>query len=92
MAKRKTKKKVPRRTDVKNATDRLRKALTKQTKAVLLDLVVDLASEDKTIMRTLEEQFDIEVPEETASEIRTVRQAVDEIEQAIAKKKGQEQT
>lgn len=40
----------------------------------------------------VEEQFHIDVPDETASEIKTVRQAVDEIEQAIARKRVQQQT
>jgi len=66
MAKRKTKrvawKKVPRRVGVKNAEARLRKALAKQTKGVLLDLVVGLASHNRTILRELEERFDIEQP------------------------------
>ncbi len=51
MAKRKTKKKVPRKTDVKNAADRLRKALAKQTKSVLLDLLVGFATMDRSVMR-----------------------------------------
>ena len=40
----------------------------------------------------VEEQFHIDVPDETANEIKTVRQAVDEIERAIAGKKVQQQT
>ncbi|MFC1499230.1 acyl carrier protein [Verrucomicrobiota bacterium] len=51
------------------------------------DLGFDSLEQVEFIM-AVEERFDIEVPDETASEIRTVRQAVDEIEQAIASKKG----
>jgi acyl carrier protein len=35
----------------------------------------------------VEEQFSIDVPDETASEIRTVRQAIDEIERAIERQR-----
>ena len=35
----------------------------------------------------IEERFDISVPDETASEIKTVRQAIDVIEDALAKQK-----
>ncbi len=62
MAKRKAKKKVPRKTYAKNAADRLRKALAKQTKPVLLDLLVGFATSDKSIMQGLEGRFDIETP------------------------------
>jgi acyl carrier protein len=40
-------------------------------------------------LMAVEEKFDIQVPDETGSEIRTVRQAVDLIEQSLAQKKGQ---
>lgn len=74
MAKRKIKKKVPRRTDVQNAANRLRKALEKQTKAVLLDLILEAASQDRTFMRALEERFDIEAP--TTDLVVATRQAI----------------
>ncbi len=74
MGKRKTKKRVPRQTDVNRAAKRLHKALTKQTKSVLLDLIVDVASKDRTIMRKLEEQFDIEAP--TGELVAATRQAI----------------
>ena len=74
MAKRKTTKRVPRQTDVNRAANRLHKALTKQTKSVLLDLIVDVASKDRTIMRKLEEQFDIEAP--TGELVAATRQAI----------------
>jgi uncharacterized Zn finger protein len=64
MAKRKAKKKVPRRASVTKAADRLRKVLSKQPKAVLLDLVVDFASKDRTCLRKLEAKFHIEAPPE----------------------------
>ena len=41
---------------------------------------------------SVEERFDIDVSDETASKIKTVRQAVDEIEQAIARRGDQRQT
>ncbi len=74
MAKRKTKKKAARRTDVENAADRLRKALAKQTKPILLDLLMGFATSDKSIMRGLEGRFDIETP--TADLVAATRQAI----------------
>jgi uncharacterized Zn finger protein len=64
MAKRKAKKKVPRRANATNALARLRKVLAKQTKAVLLDLVMDRARDDRKHLQALEAQFHIEPPPE----------------------------
>lgn len=87
MAKRKAKrttkrvarKKVPRRVNVKDAEARLRKALAKQTKGVLIDLIAALASHNRTILRELEEQFDIESPagDLAASTLQAISDATD---------------
>ena len=42
--------------------DRLRKALAKQTKAELMDLVVDLARDDRKLLRWLAARFELEAP------------------------------
>jgi hypothetical protein len=74
MAKRKAKKKVPRRANAKNALARLRKVLAKQTKEVLLDLVMDRASEDRKHLQALEAQFHIEPPPDELCD--STRQAI----------------
>lgn len=45
-----------------DATERLRKALTKHTKAKLIDVLVDLAREDRAILRRLDTRFELEAP------------------------------
>ena len=42
--------------------------------------------DDVEFIMAVEEQFDIDVPDEIASEIKTISQAVDKIEQALAAK------
>jgi hypothetical protein len=73
MAKRRATKKPPKRTTVGSA-DRLRKALAKRTKAELLEVVVELACENSTILRKLESRFDIEAPPEDL--VVSTRQAI----------------
>ena len=63
MAKRKATKKAPKRATV-SSPDRLRKALAKRTKAELLEVVVELACANSTILRKLEARFDIKAPPE----------------------------
>jgi len=48
--------------------------------------------EDVEFIMAVEEQFHIEISDETATKIQTVGQAIDEIEQAIARKAAPEQT
>ena len=55
---------MPRRANATNALARLRKLLAKQTKAVLLDLVMDRARKDRKHLQALEAQFHIEPPPE----------------------------
>jgi hypothetical protein len=52
-------KKVAKRCDV---ASRLHKALSKQTKAALVDTLVELARGDRRLLRRLSEQFDLESP------------------------------
>ena len=42
--------------------DRLRKALAKRTKDDLMDVLVELAREDRNILRRLSERFELEAP------------------------------
>jgi hypothetical protein len=44
--------------------ERLRKALAKRTKNDLMDALVELAREDRNILRRLSEQFEVEAPPE----------------------------
>ena len=44
--------------------DRLRKALAKRTKNDLIDTLVELAREDRNILRRLSERFELEAPPE----------------------------
>ena len=74
MAKRVAKKKVPRRSTGQIPLDRLRKALAKRTKAELLDVVVQLASKNRTILRKLEARFHVEAPPEDL--VVSTRQAI----------------
>ena len=46
--------------------------------------------EDVEFIMAVEERFDIEISDETATEIQTVGQAIDKIEQAIAIQRGHE--
>jgi hypothetical protein len=63
MAKRRVKK-VAKTSDV---ASRLRKALSKHTKAALIDILVELAKEDRGIVRRLAERIDLEAtPQELA--------------------------
>jgi hypothetical protein len=52
-------KKVVKTSDV---APRLRKALLKQTKAVLVEILVELAKEDRKLLRRLAERIDLEAP------------------------------
>lgn len=61
MAKRRVKK-VPKAADVANAAERLRKALAKRTKDELLNVLVELASEDYKLLRRLDARFELEPP------------------------------
>jgi hypothetical protein len=61
MAKRRLKK-VPKAEDVAKAAERLRKALMKRTKDALVDVLVELAREDHTLLRRLDARFELEVP------------------------------
>jgi hypothetical protein len=47
-----------------DCSDRLRKGLAKRTKNDLLDVLVELAGEDRKILRRLSEQFELEAPPE----------------------------
>ena len=58
MAKRQVKK-VAKTSDV---APRLRKALTKQTKAALIDILVEWAKADRNLLRRLAERIDLEAP------------------------------
>jgi hypothetical protein len=58
MAKRRVKK-VAKTSDV---APRLYKALKKQTKAALVDILVELAKEDRAVLRRLAERIDLEAP------------------------------
>ena len=42
--------------------DRLAKALKKRTKAELVDVIVEIAKDDRGIMRQLESHFAVEAP------------------------------
>jgi hypothetical protein len=55
-------KKAPKATQTTDPADRLRKALAKQTKAQLIDLLVDLAREDRKLLRRLAGRFEPEAP------------------------------
>ena len=52
-------KKVVKTSDV---APRLRKALLKQTKAALVEILVELAKEDRNLLRRLAERIDLEAP------------------------------
>jgi uncharacterized Zn finger protein len=45
-----------------DCSDRLRKALAKRTKDDLMDVLVELARENRKILRRLSEQFELEAP------------------------------
>ena len=47
-----------------DCSDRLRKALAKRTKDDLLDVLVELARDDRKILRRLSEQFELKAPPE----------------------------
>jgi hypothetical protein len=70
MAKRRVKK-VAKTSDV---APRLRKALLKQTKAAMVDLLVELAKGDRNVLRRLAERIDLEAPPQEVA--ATTRQAI----------------
>jgi hypothetical protein len=54
--------------------ERLRKALAKRTKAELIDVLVELAGEDRNVVRRLDARFELETsPEEL---VAATRQAI----------------
>lgn len=63
------KKKVVRVPKSTAAADRLANALAKRTKAELIDVIVDIARADRSMMRQLQKQFDVQaLPEELVAE------------------------
>ena len=69
MSKRRPKK--PPKTD---AADRLRKALAKRTKGELVDVLVELAREDRNLLRRLDARFELEAPPKEL--VAATRQAI----------------
>ena len=61
MAKRRLKK-VPKASDLKDAAERLRTALTKRAKGELVDVLVEFAREDPKLLRRLDARFELEAP------------------------------
>jgi len=70
MAKRRAKKAV-KTTDV---VARLRKALAKRSKGDLVDMLLELAEDDRTILRQLESRFELEAPPKEL--VAATRQAI----------------
>jgi hypothetical protein len=56
------KRRVKKVAKISDVAPRLRKALSKQTKAALVDTLVELAKNDRSLLRRLAEQFDLESP------------------------------
>jgi len=57
-----------------DVTDRLRKALAKHTKAKLIEVLVELAREDRGILRRLDAQFELQAPPQQLAAV--TRQAI----------------
>jgi len=57
-------KRAPQRAKSADSGDRLRKVLAKRTKGELIDVVVELAGEDRGILRRLNARFGVEPPPE----------------------------
>jgi hypothetical protein len=72
-------KKVPKTAKAADTTVRLRKALTKRTKGELINALVELAKEDRNVLRRLDAQFDLKAaPEElVAATHRAIADATD---------------
>jgi len=66
-------KKVPKRPSAKMAAERLRKALSKQKKAELVEVIMGFATSNRT-MRQLEARFNVEPPPEEI--LASTRQAI----------------
>jgi hypothetical protein len=56
------KRRVKKVAKISDVAPRLRKALLKQTKAALVDILVELAKDDRSLLRHLGERFDLESP------------------------------
>ena len=84
MAKRKAKRSVPKATSFSPAA-RLRQALSKRRKAELVDLLVDLATDDSALFRRLTAQFEVTFPpqELVAATGRAIADATDFDEREI---------
>jgi len=83
-AKRRAKRSVPKATSVRPAA-RLRQALAKRRKAELVDLLVELATDDSAIFHRLTAQFEVTVPpqELVAATRRAIADATDFDEREI---------
>ena len=84
MAKRKAKRSIPKATSAGPAA-RLRQALSKRRKAELVDLLVDLATNDSALSRRLAAKFEVTVPpqELVAATRRAIADATDFDEREI---------
>ena len=67
-------KRVPKAANLTDAPQRLRKALTKRTKGELIDALVELAREDRTVLRRLDARFEWETPPQELAD--ATRQAI----------------
>lgn len=57
-----TSKKAGKAAKTADSSERLRKALGKRTKGELIDALVELAREDRGILRRLDARFEVEAP------------------------------
>ena len=62
MPRRRRLKRLPKAADLADAAARLRKTLTKRTKAELVDVLVEFAREDHKLLRRLDARFEPEAP------------------------------
>ena len=74
MVKKKRKKKLARVPKTRASVDRLATALAKRKKAELIDVIVEMARDDRGILRRLESQFGVEAPAEEL--VAATRQAI----------------
>ena len=74
MVKKKRKKKLARVPKTRASVDRLATALAKRKKAELIDVIVEMAKDDRGILRRLELRFGVEAPPEEL--VAATRQAI----------------
>lgn len=67
-------KRMPEQLDLTAQVERLRKVLAKRKKVELIEALVDLAIDERKVLRQLESRFDVQAPADDL--VKSTRQAI----------------